>query len=162
PAFGRGFGPFEETSTAPGPGLAVGQDRPSLLSSGDSGRGRQDVPMVTDRETMIMTHCRTFPPLFLVAVLASVLLGLGAPVIPVGAEGALPVRADRCPRRCGTGAWSGAARVVGLLAVEARAAGAVRPVTGRIGGHRFERFVWPPGPPPADPEANRPDGGCWV
>src|SRR5262249_7352893 len=29
PARGRGSGPLEETSTAPGPGLAVGQDRPS-------------------------------------------------------------------------------------------------------------------------------------
>jgi hypothetical protein len=41
-------------------------------------------------------------------------------------------------------------------------AGAQRPVTGRINGHRFERFVWPPGPPPADPESSRTDGGCWV
>jgi hypothetical protein len=41
-------------------------------------------------------------------------------------------------------------------------AGAVRSVTGRINGHRFERFVWPPGPAPADPEAIRTDGGCWV
>jgi hypothetical protein len=41
-------------------------------------------------------------------------------------------------------------------------AGAVRPVTGRINGHRFELFVWPPGPAPADPEAIRTDGGCWV
>jgi hypothetical protein len=43
-----------------------------------------------------------------------------------------------------------------------RDAGAVRPVTGRIGGHRSERFVWPPGPAPADPEAIRTDGGCWI
>jgi hypothetical protein len=41
-------------------------------------------------------------------------------------------------------------------------AGDVRPVSGRIGGHRFERFVGPPGPAPADPEAIRTDGGCWV
>jgi hypothetical protein len=41
-------------------------------------------------------------------------------------------------------------------------AGEVPPVTGRINGHRFERFVWPPGPAPADPEAIRTDGGCWV
>jgi hypothetical protein len=41
-------------------------------------------------------------------------------------------------------------------------AGDVRPVTGRIGGHRFERFVGPPGPAPADPEAIRTDGGCWI
>ena len=41
-------------------------------------------------------------------------------------------------------------------------AGEVRPVTGRIGGDRFERFVGPPGPAPADPEAIRTDGGCWV
>jgi hypothetical protein len=39
-------------------------------------------------------------------------------------------------------------------------AGEVRPLTGRIGGHRFERFVGPPGPPPADPEAIRTGGGC--
>jgi hypothetical protein len=38
----------------------------------------------------------------------------------------------------------------------------VRPVTGRIGGHRFEVFVWPPGPAPADPEAIRTGGGCWI
>jgi hypothetical protein len=42
------------------------------------------------------------------------------------------------------------------------AAGEVRPMTGRIGGHRLERFVGPPGPAPADPEAIRTDGGCWV
>jgi hypothetical protein len=41
-------------------------------------------------------------------------------------------------------------------------AGDVRPVTGRIGGHRFERFVWPPGPAPSGPEAIRTDGGCWI
>jgi hypothetical protein len=35
------------------------------------------------------------------------------------------------------------------------AAGAVRPVTGRMGGHWFERFVVPPGPVVADPEAIR-------
>jgi hypothetical protein len=34
-------------------------------------------------------------------------------------------------------------------------AGAARPVTGRIGGPRFERFVGPPGPAPAEPEAIR-------
>jgi hypothetical protein len=33
-------------------------------------------------------------------------------------------------------------------------AGEVRPVTGRIGGHRFERFVWPPGPAPAGPRGD--------
>ena len=38
----------------------------------------------------------------------------------------------------------------------------LRPVIGRIGGHRLERFVGPPGPAPADPEAIRGDGGCWV
>jgi hypothetical protein len=38
----------------------------------------------------------------------------------------------------------------------------VRPVTGRIGGNRFERFFGPPGPAPADPEAIRTDGGCWI
>jgi len=54
PAFGRGLDLLEETSTAPGPGLVVGQDRPSLLCSGDSGRDRQDVPMVTDRGTTIL------------------------------------------------------------------------------------------------------------
>jgi hypothetical protein len=41
-------------------------------------------------------------------------------------------------------------------------AGGVRPVAGRIGGHRFERVVGPPGPSPADPEAIRADGGCWM
>ena len=41
-------------------------------------------------------------------------------------------------------------------------AGEVRPVTGRIGGHRFEWFVWPPGPAAADREAIRTDGGCWI
>jgi hypothetical protein len=41
-------------------------------------------------------------------------------------------------------------------------AGDVRPVTGRIGGHRFERIVGPPDPPPADPEAIQTDGGCWI
>ena len=41
-------------------------------------------------------------------------------------------------------------------------AGDVRPVTGRIGGHLFERFVGPPGPATADPEAIRTDGGCWI
>jgi hypothetical protein len=40
--------------------------------------------------------------------------------------------------------------------------GGVRLVTGRIGGHRFERFVGPPGPAPADPEAVRTNGGCWI
>jgi hypothetical protein len=40
-------------------------------------------------------------------------------------------------------------------------AGVVRPVTCRIGGHRFERFVWPPGSVPADPGAIRTDGGWW-
>jgi hypothetical protein len=29
-------------------------------------------------------------------------------------------------------------------------AGEERSVTGRIGGHRLERFIWPPGPAPAD------------
>jgi hypothetical protein len=51
---GRGSGPLEASSTAPGPGLAVGQDRPSLLCSRDSGGDRQDVPKVTDRGTTIM------------------------------------------------------------------------------------------------------------
>jgi hypothetical protein len=41
-------------------------------------------------------------------------------------------------------------------------AGDVRPVTGRIGGQRFERFAWPAVPPAADPEVIRTDGGCWV
>jgi hypothetical protein len=41
-------------------------------------------------------------------------------------------------------------------------ASAVRPMTGRIGGHRFERIVRPPGPRPADPEAIQTDGGCWI
>ena len=54
PAPGRGSGPLKGTSTASGPGLAVGQDRPSLLCSGDSGRDGQDVPMVTDRSSTIM------------------------------------------------------------------------------------------------------------
>ena len=40
--------------------------------------------------------------------------------------------------------------------------GEVRPVTGRINGHRFELFVWPPGPAPADPEAVGTDGVCWI
>jgi hypothetical protein len=35
-------------------------------------------------------------------------------------------------------------------------------VIGRIGGHRFERFIWPPGPALADPEAIRTDGRYWV
>jgi hypothetical protein len=34
-------------------------------------------------------------------------------------------------------------------------ASGVRPVPDRRGGHRFERFVWPPGPAVADPEAIR-------
>jgi hypothetical protein len=38
-------------------------------------------------------------------------------------------------------------------------ASAVGAVTGRIGGHRFERFVGPPGPTPADREAMRTNGG---
>ena len=38
----------------------------------------------------------------------------------------------------------------------------VRPATGRIGGHRFERFVRPPGPLPADPEAIQTEGECWI
>ena len=41
-------------------------------------------------------------------------------------------------------------------------AAAVRPMTGRIGGHRFERFVRPPVPPPADPEEIQTDSGCWI
>jgi hypothetical protein len=41
-------------------------------------------------------------------------------------------------------------------------AGEVRPVVGRVGGHRFERFVGPPGPAPADPEAVRTNVGCWI
>jgi hypothetical protein len=41
-------------------------------------------------------------------------------------------------------------------------ASGVRPVTGRIGGRRFERFVGPPGPAPADSEAIRTDGGYWI
>ena len=41
-------------------------------------------------------------------------------------------------------------------------AGDVHAVTGRIGGHRFERIVGPPGPRPADPEAIQTDGGCWI
>jgi hypothetical protein len=41
-------------------------------------------------------------------------------------------------------------------------AGAVRPVTGQNGGHRFERFVGPPGLVPADPEAIRAEGWCWI
>jgi hypothetical protein len=54
-------------------------------------------------------------------------------------------------------------RVVGVVADAAQVdPGVVRPLTGRIGGHRFELFVWPPGPAPADPEAIRTDGGCWV
>jgi hypothetical protein len=54
-------------------------------------------------------------------------------------------------------------RSVGLVAdaFHVEASG-VRPVPGRIGGHRFERFVGPPGPAPADPEAIRTDGGCWM
>jgi hypothetical protein len=40
-------------------------------------------------------------------------------------------------------------------------AGEVRAVTGRIGGHWFERFVGPPGPAVADPGLMRTDGGCW-
>jgi hypothetical protein len=39
-------------------------------------------------------------------------------------------------------------------------AGEVGLVPGRIGGHRFERSVGPPGPAPADPEVIRMDGGC--
>jgi hypothetical protein len=31
-----------------------------------------------------------------------------------------------------------------------------------MGGDRFERFVWPPGPAPADSEAIQTDGGCWI
>jgi hypothetical protein len=38
----------------------------------------------------------------------------------------------------------------------------VLPATGRIGGYRFERFVRPPGPPPADSEEIQTDGGCWI
>jgi hypothetical protein len=53
--------------------------------------------------------------------------------------------------------------VVGVVADAVRLnAGEVRPVTGRINGPRLERFVGPPGPAPADPEAIRTDGGCWV
>ena len=58
--------------------------------------------------------------------------------------------------------WCGAARAVGVLAVEARAADDVRPVTNGVGGRRFERFVGPPGPAPVDPEAIRTAGGCWL
>jgi hypothetical protein len=51
-------------------------------------------------------------------------------------------------RRCFNTPW------VGVVADAAHlGAGGVRPVTGRIGGHRFERFVGPPGPVPADPKA---------
>ena len=42
------------------------------------------------------------------------------------------------------------------------AAGDVRPVMGRIGGHRLERFVWPPGPAPSGPEAIGAESGCWI
>ena len=52
---------------------------------------------------------------------------------------------------------------IGLVADAAHLeVGEVRPMTGRIGGHRFERFVSPPGPRPADPEAIQTDGGCWI
>jgi hypothetical protein len=61
----------------------------------------------------------------------------------------------------GTGVGGSGLRVVGAVD-EDRAAGGVRPVTGRIGGHRFERFVGPPGPTPVDREAIRTDGGCWI
>jgi hypothetical protein len=49
-----------------------------------------------------------------------------------------------------------------VLVVEVHAAADVRPMTSRIGGHRFERIVRPPGPPPADPEAIQTDGECWI
>jgi hypothetical protein len=39
-------------------------------------------------------------------------------------------------------------------------AGAVRAVTGRIGGHGFERFVGPPGAAVAAPEAIRAGRCC--
>jgi hypothetical protein len=51
---------------------------------------------------------------------------------------------------------------IGVVADAAHlGAGDVRPVTGQIGRHLFERFVWPPGQTPADPEVVRTDGGCW-
>lgn len=58
-------------------------------------------------------------------------------------------------------AGPGVLRVIDEVADETHSAG-VRPVTGRIGGHRFEGFVAPPGPAPADPEVIRTVGGCWV
>jgi hypothetical protein len=66
--------------------------------------------------------------------------------------------------RRGDRGGAGRLAVVFLWVADAVHAGAgdVVPVTGRLGGHRFERFVGPPGPAPADPEAIRTDGGCWV
>jgi hypothetical protein len=37
-----------------------------------------------------------------------------------------------------------------------------KPVTGRIGGHRFELTVWPADAWPGDPEAIRAPCGAWV
>jgi hypothetical protein len=76
----------------------------------------------------------------------------------------------RLDRRLPSGPWpvrtgpgGSVLRIAGVAGDAADlAAGDPRPVTGRIGGHRFELFVWPPGPPPSDPEAIRADGGCWV
>jgi hypothetical protein len=53
-------------------------------------------------------------------------------------------------------------RVIGEGTDEAPTAGVVRPVTGRIGGHRFELYVWPPGRRPNDPEVIGTEAGCWV
>jgi len=69
----------------------------------------------------------------------------------------------RSSRPAGTGVDGPGLRVVGVVADAVHLdVGDVHPVTGRIGGHRFELFVWPPGPAPADPEAIRTDGGCWI
>jgi hypothetical protein len=53
-------------------------------------------------------------------------------------------------------------RVIGDAAGEDHVVVEVRPVTGRIGGHRFELSVWPPSPRPSDPEAIRTESGHWV
>jgi hypothetical protein len=48
------------------------------------------------------------------------------------------------------------------VSVDGGSGGAPKPVTGRIGGHRFELTVWPPGAVPTDAEAIRTECGAWV
>src|SRR5262249_20462190 len=83
--------------------------------------------------------------------------GLGEPELP--RSGSYDVWARRTP---GRGAFTHGIVVRVVADAVLLDASAVRPVPRRIGGHRFGRFVVPPGLVPADSEAIRTAGECWI